>query len=110
MAAGSTPDLRIDLGVAATNQGNSDFEGSSTLARRFQTLEQQRQQRVDPRRGTRLFPFIGVSWMVEAAGGVENGAGRNLDVGDLERALLQTVGQDQRDLVDQAILVAVHGL
>ena len=48
--------------------------------------------------------------MVEAAGGVENGAGRNLDVGDLESALRHTVGNNPGDLIDQAILVAIDGL
>ena len=56
---------------------------SSPLAGRFQSPEQQRQQRVDPRRGARLVPFLGVHGMVEAAGGIENGARRKLDGGDL---------------------------
>jgi hypothetical protein len=63
------------------------LRGSSALARRFQTLEQQREQGVDPRRGTRLVPFLGVHGMVEAAGGIENGARRKLDGGDLTQSL-----------------------
>ena len=34
----------------------------------------------------------------------------DLDVGNLEHALLHAVGQDMRDLVDQAFLVRLHHL
>src|SRR5438552_7213365 len=51
---------------------NSATEGSSALARRFQPPKQQRQQRIDPRRGARLAPFLGMAGMMEAAGGIEN--------------------------------------
>src|SRR3954468_21431271 len=86
------------------------YSGKSALARRFEPLEYQRQQRIDARRGTRLVPFLGVRGMVEAAGGVEDGSGRNLGVGDLERSLLHTVGKNPGYLIDQAILVAIDGL
>src|SRR6478672_9881771 len=46
-----------------------------------------------------------MSGMMKAAGSIENRARRGLDVGDLERALLHAVGQDMRDLIDEAILV-----
>src|SRR5437588_5283710 len=85
-------------------------EGASALARGFQTPKQQRQQRIDPRRSARLAPFLGMGGMMEAAGGIENGARRTLDVGDLERALLYAVGQDLGNLIDQAVLMTVHRL
>src|SRR4029077_17569440 len=54
----------------------------SALARRFQSLEEQREYRIDPRRSTRIAPFLGMAGMMEAAGGIENSARCNLDVGD----------------------------
>ena len=75
------------------------------LARRFQALQQKRQQRVDPRGLGRIVPLIGMGGMVIARGGVEYRARGDLGVGDLEGALLDAVGQDMRDLLDQALLV-----
>src|SRR4051812_47390118 len=63
------------------------LENDLALARRFQTLEQQRQQGVDPHCELWLAPFLGMGWMMEAAGGVENRARRGFHVGDLEHAL-----------------------
>ena len=48
--------------------------------------------------------------MMEAAGGVENGACRNLGVRDPKCALLHAVREHPCDLIDQAILVALHDL
>src|SRR5207253_3115389 len=81
-----------------------------TLARRFQAPEQQRQQGVDPRCELWIAPFVGMGGMVVTAGGVENRARRGFDVGDLERALLDAISQNLRDLVDQTILVRLHHL
>src|SRR5690349_15971036 len=79
----------------------------SALALRFQSLEQQREDRVDPRRRTGIAPFLGMAGMMEAAGGIENGARAHLDVGDIEHTLLHAIGQDLRDLIDKAVLMAV---
>ena len=64
------------------------------LAWRFHALEQQRQKSVNPRRELRIAPLVGMGGMVEADGGVENRLRRDLDVGDLEGALLRAIGQD----------------
>ena len=48
--------------------------------------------------------------MVIAGGGVEHGARGGLGIGDLEGALLDAVGQDMGDLIDQALLVRLHDL
>src|SRR5438309_2771984 len=79
-----------------------------TLARRFQAPEQQRQQAVDPRCELWIAPFLGMRGMMEADSGVKNRARRGFDVGDMERALLDAVGQDMRDLIDQTLLVRLH--
>src|SRR5215470_10782533 len=62
------------------------------LARGFQALEQQTQQRVDPRGPRRVLPFVGMGGMVIAGGGLEHRARGRLDVGRLEGALLHAVG------------------
>src|SRR5947209_5576853 len=62
------------------------FAEEKSALRRFQSPEHQRQQRVDPGRRIRIVPFVGMGRMMEAAGGVENGAGGNLGVGDFEDA------------------------
>src|SRR6266513_4912465 len=78
------------------------------LARRFQALEQQRQQGVDPGGELRIVPFVGMRRMMETDGGVENRARRRLDVGDVESTLLDALGQNMRDLPDQTFLVRLH--
>src|SRR2546429_9730354 len=79
-----------------------------TLARRFQAPEQQRQQRVDPRGQRRIAPFLGMRGMMEADSGVENRARRRFYGGDMERALLDAVGQDMRGLIDQTLLMRLN--
>src|SRR5438105_15396976 len=49
------------------------------LLRRFQALEQQRQQRVDPRGELWILPFVGMRGMMVAGGGVEHRARRDID-------------------------------
>src|SRR5438874_12546002 len=80
------------------------------LARRFQAPEQQRQQRVDPRGLGRIVPLVGMGGMVIARGGVEYRTRGHLGVDDLEGALLDAIGQDMRDLLDQALLVRLDDL
>src|SRR5215216_5397318 len=87
-----------------TIAGNAEL----ALARRFEAPEQQRQQCVDPRGKLRILPFVGMGGMMVAGGGVEHRARRGLGVGDLEGALFDAVGQDVRDLTDQALLVRLH--
>jgi hypothetical protein len=60
-------------------------------ARRLQALEQQCQHGVGPGRQRRIAPFIGMSGMMEADGGVKNRPRRGVGVGDLERALLHAI-------------------
>src|SRR5882672_10736899 len=81
---------------------------SLTPTRRFQSLEQQRQQGIDPSGELWVVPFVGMGGMMETDGGVENRARRGLDVGDMERALLHAVGQNMRYLTHQAFLVRLH--
>src|SRR6266478_10202327 len=81
-----------------------------TLARRFQTPEQQRQQGVDPRCELWIAPFLGMGGMMEAAGGVKNRARRGFDVGDMECALLHAIGQNMRELIAEAFLMRLHHL
>src|SRR2546421_9213148 len=79
-----------------------------TLARHFQAPEQQSQQGVDLRCELWIAPFVGMRGMMEADSGVENRARRRFDVGNMERALLDAVRQDMRDLIDQTLLVRLH--
>src|SRR5690349_9194467 len=58
----------------------------SALARCFEAPQQQGQHRVDPRPKLGIVPFLGMGRMMEADGGFEQRARRDLGIGNLEDA------------------------
>src|SRR5580698_7833054 len=83
-------------------------ENGSALARGFEALQQQRQQRIKPGPEISILPLISVSGVIIAGDGVEDRTRRRLDVADLKRALLDAVGQDAGDLIGEPFLVRLH--
>src|SRR3982751_2885010 len=73
------------------------YAGSAT-SRRLQPAQYQRQRGIDARREIGVLPFVGMSRMVKADGGIEDRTRGGLDIVHGEHALRHAIGQDRRDL------------